>query len=99
MGIKCKKKARDGHLIFCYGDCNRKFEEALSASRASISDLKMKRHHDDFNGSTNSLVARGGEGGETSGQDRQLQDEQQHNQLMKKFWLEIYNRHYKYKQK
>lgn len=79
--------ARDGHLIFCYGDCNRKFEQALSASRASISDLKMKRHGNDCNGTN------GGDGDNTG------QDQHQHNELMKKFWLEIYNRHYKYKQK
>lgn len=53
--------ARDGYFIFCYGDCNRKFEEALSASRSA---------DDDDTGD---------------------------NILMKKFWLEIYNRHYKYK--
>lgn len=77
--IKYKYPARDGHLIFCYGDCNRKFEEGLSASRASISGLRMRRHGDDCDDDT--------------GQD------QQHNELMKKFWLEIYNRHYKFKQK
>lgn len=25
--------ARDGYIIYCYGDCNRKFEEALQAQR------------------------------------------------------------------
>lgn len=25
--------ARDGYIIYCYGDCNRKFEEALLAQR------------------------------------------------------------------
>lgn len=35
-------EARDGHLIFCYGDCNRKFEEALAASREARTGDKMK---------------------------------------------------------
>lgn len=25
--------ARDGYIIYCYGDCNRKFEEALLAQQ------------------------------------------------------------------
>lgn len=69
-------KARDGHLIFCYGDCNRKFEEALSASRQSLHTI---------NNNTSS-----------TGQD---ESGGQPNALMKKFWLEIYNRHYRYRSK
>lgn len=49
------KPARDGYFIFCYGDCNRKYEEALAARSANTGDS-----------------------------------------LMKKFWLELYNRQYKY---
>lgn len=47
--------ARDGYFIFCYGDCNRKYEEALAARSANTGDS-----------------------------------------LMKKFWLELYNRQYKH---
>ncbi|XP_017482387.1 PREDICTED: uncharacterized protein LOC108371348 isoform X1 [Rhagoletis zephyria] len=28
---------RDGYIIYCYGDCNRKFEEALQAQRKTVS--------------------------------------------------------------
>ncbi|EDW27562.1 GL20347 [Drosophila persimilis] len=28
---------RDGYIIYCYGDCNRKFEEALLAQRKTVS--------------------------------------------------------------
>ncbi|XP_039959451.1 uncharacterized protein LOC120774133 isoform X2 [Bactrocera tryoni] len=28
---------RDGYIIYCYGDCNRKFEEALKAQRKTVS--------------------------------------------------------------
>nr|XP_017018234.2 uncharacterized protein LOC108071835 isoform X2 [Drosophila kikkawai] len=28
---------RDGYIIYCYGDCNRKFEEALMAQRKTVS--------------------------------------------------------------
>lgn len=34
--------ARDGHLIFCYGDCNRKYDEALAASREARTGDVMK---------------------------------------------------------
>lgn len=29
----CAGLARDGYIIYCYGDCNRKFEEALRAQQ------------------------------------------------------------------
>lgn len=56
--------ARDGYFIYCYGDCNRKYEQALAASRSA-----------------------GDEDAESSGE----------NVLMKQFWLELYNRQYRYK--
>lgn len=31
----CIRLARDGYLIYCYGDCNRRYEEALAAARAA----------------------------------------------------------------
>lgn len=34
--------ARDGHLIYCYGDCERKYDEALSALRESHTGDVMK---------------------------------------------------------
>lgn len=34
--------ARDGYLIYCYGDCNRKYEEALAALRSARTGDAMK---------------------------------------------------------
>lgn len=35
IGCVCVREgtARDGYIIYCYGDCNRKFEEALRAQQ------------------------------------------------------------------
>lgn len=36
MILKKKKKiARDGHLIYCFGDCNRRFEKVESSNSGS----------------------------------------------------------------
>lgn len=34
--------ARDGHFIYCYGDCERKYEEALATWRESHTGDVMK---------------------------------------------------------
>lgn len=34
--------ARNGHLIYCYGDCDRKYEEALATWRESHTGDVMK---------------------------------------------------------
>lgn len=34
--------ARDGHLIYCYGDCERKYQEALDSLRESRTGDVMK---------------------------------------------------------
>lgn len=36
------KLARDGHLIYCYGDCERKYEEAMAALRENRTGDVMK---------------------------------------------------------
>lgn len=37
-----KQIARDGHLIYCYGDCDRKYQEALDALREARTGDVMK---------------------------------------------------------
>lgn len=34
--------ARDGHLIYCYGDCERKYEEAMAVMRDNRTGDVMK---------------------------------------------------------
>ena len=34
--------AREGHLIFCYGDCERKYQEAMDSLRESRTGDVMK---------------------------------------------------------
>lgn len=34
--------ARDGHLIYCYGDCERKYQEALESLREERTGDVMK---------------------------------------------------------
>lgn len=44
------KSARDGHLIYCYGDCERKYQETLAAMRENHTGDVMKNIWlDDYN--------------------------------------------------
>lgn len=48
--------ARDGHLIFCYGDCERKYQEAMDALReARTGDVMKDIWLDVYNTQTNQI--------------------------------------------